>query len=271
MTLTCDKCEKTFERKDLYARHLARKTPCSKAEGYPCKECPKKFSTRNKLHSHIENDHGITAQTTDAKEATPTKEDQAASAMASLSRTESVCTLRDRMQNVTLPSAVEVPQDAVGNPFRPLSFGKERQDYLDDMSYDEMKKKLKLTPTLETLFAMIKLININPSVPENRNIFLRNVDDDHILLFHRGQWNTVEIRETVMNLIGRNRLRFYDIEATLGKNMRRKALQSLDEYLDDIEEVANGNVSPGEDFETLIDDIKEELAKVSINEKYPAP
>ncbi len=150
--------------------------------------------------------------------------------------------------------------------FIPANFGNENQDVIESMTYDELKKNLKLTPSTDTLLAMIKKINLNPHTPANRNILMADVKDDKIMLFQRNRWNWLDSKEVIMNLIGRNRLRFYDLEAILTKNLKKKALIILDEFLDDIEAIANGSSKAdesNEDFNTLFGDIKKELVRLS--------
>lgn len=261
----CEKCDKGFDRKDLYNRHLARKTPCAKANGYPCRECNASFSTRKKLHDHIDTTHGVNKDNSNVEETGLANSSSQPKPESEISASESA--LDVHLEDVAVSVELSVIEQYELSDLKPLNFGSEDQSVLDSMSYDELKKALKLTPTLDTLFAMIKLINMNPDIPQNRNILLKDVHGEDIHLFHRGRWNTVGLKETVMNLIGRNRLRFYDLEGILTKHMKKKALTNLDEYLDDIESIANGSRSQSthEDFDNLIDDIKEELAKLSID------
>lgn len=167
---------------------------------------------------------------------------------------------------VKAPHTEGATEEAIEAPRLPTQFGRESQEYFENLDFDDIKKELKLTPTLDTVFAMIKLININSAHPENRNVKLDSSDDEKVKIYKRGQWRSEDTRETILNMIGRNRLRFYDIEHLLSRNMRKKSLQCLDQFLDEVEDVANKNKEADEDFESLIEDIKEELYKASLVE-----
>lgn len=85
-------------------------------------------------------------------------------------------------------------------PPKPKQFGRESQDFFEKLEFEQLKRALKLTPTLDTIFAMIKLINFNSEHPENRNVRLDPSDDDHVKIFRRGQWRTEDTRDALLRM-----------------------------------------------------------------------
>ena len=229
--LQCEKCDKIFKKKDLYKKHLARKTSCAKK---------------------VSQGHNTATTIAD--------EDDFKTTPSMLS--SSMIQTGEKILNVNANTSPTYTRMT-------LNFGDEDQTMLESMTYDELKKLLKLTPSIDTLFAMVKFININSKIPENQNVMLDEVENT-VLLFCRGKWNKLETtKETILNLICRNRLRFYDIEATLCKHMKKKAFSELDEYLDGLESRANGCSKTDvaeEDLHLLINQIKQELTKLSISQ-----
>lgn len=51
MTFQCDKCEKIFERKLYFDRHISRKIPCNRE--LKCERCFKEFSHKSDLNKHL--------------------------------------------------------------------------------------------------------------------------------------------------------------------------------------------------------------------------
>ncbi len=51
-TYQCEKCDKMFDKKSVYDRHMKRKTPCKKEVEHKCEECGDVFATRFKLKQH---------------------------------------------------------------------------------------------------------------------------------------------------------------------------------------------------------------------------
>ena len=119
------------------------------------------------------------------------------------------------------------------------NYGCETQDHLENLSYTDLKKILKLTPDHESLIHMISFIHLNEAVPQNRTIRLDNKDSSVINVFKRGRWREQNADTVLYDLICRNRLRFVDLEEILSKNMSKGKFEELTRYLIKAEDMAN--------------------------------
>ena len=306
MSFKCDKCDKEFSSKQLLNRHEKRKTPCSHsglscpecgdtfsnrvqlhdhitdthnvfdASGSSPPSVSGIMSYNSFSRPPLANSQKNT-EATDAKsretllrevrqirqlvrDADIDEPDQSVVERSNVRPREHADT-RDVVADGQTPSVAD--PDA---PKALRQFGRESQDFIERLEFEELKKVLKLTLTLDTVFAMVKLVQFNSKHPENRNVKIDHADDERVKVFRRGQWRTEDMRDTILNMIGRNRLRFYDVEHLLSRNMRKKSLQTLDQFLDDVEDIANKNKEPDEDYESLIEDIREEVYRASLTE-----
>ncbi len=304
MSFRCDKCDKDFSSKQLLSRHEKRKTPCSKTSDLSCAECGQKFSNRTQLHDHVTESHNVfdpsgssppaassilslrASEEIPKPDARRDVEDATADGLkdrdallkelrhirqivrggteAETAEHQSTGTAHVTNTDASVASSSAHVEASTSKPLQ--QFGRETQDFLERLDFDELKKALKLTPTLDTVYAMVKLVHFNSKHPENRTVKLDSGDDDRVKIFRRGQWRSEDTRDTILNMIARNRLRFYDVEHLMSRNMRKKSLQTLEEFLDDVEDIANKNKETDEDFETLIEDIREELYQASLTE-----
>lgn len=208
----CETCDRAFGSKAVMERHKRRKTPCVK------KESPA-------ISEEIPDSPPIAS-----RGAIPTRSPE---------------TLASPQNAENSRDDIPLNHDGVVD-VRVNSFGRESQSHLEDVTFDTLKSTLKLTPESSTLTAMIKFINFNPAVPENHNV--KFDDHEHLAVFRGGRWTSLPKRAVILDLIGRNRLRFYDIEAVLMKNMKKKNIQNLDEYLDNMESIANEDEDPNDDY-----------------------
>lgn len=158
-------------------------------------------------------------------------------------------------------AAAQGPRDAE----RPHSFGREDQSALDGLSYDQLKRRLRLASPSEAVLSMVALVHFNPKTPANSNVRAvaqpPDTNERVLQVFRRGRWRTEDGHEAVMDLLARNRLRFYDIEHVLRDRMLKTRFEALQQYLDCLEAVCNGTAVPDADSRALVARVWELIAK----------
>lgn len=145
------------------------------------------------------------------------------------------------------------------------NYGNEDQQFLEALSYADLKKILKLTPDNETILRMIKFIHVNDDHPQNKTVKLETKDSSVIQVHSRGRWRERASETTLYDLICRNRMRFVDLEAILVKGMAKGKFEDLTKYLEKVEDMANAeDASRHEEFEfeNLVDLVREQLCAV---------
>lgn len=247
----CEVCEKSFPSISHLKRHQSKKKPCiapEQPQDYRCEQCQKPFSHRTSLSRHQKSCTG------------PKK-----------TMEQEVRDLRDQVQRLTGVSMVTQNTTNVTNITNNTinitvnNYGSEDQQFLESLSYADLKRILKLTPDNETILRMIKFIHINDEHPENKTVKLENKDSPVIQVHSRGRWRERASAPTLFDLICRNRMRFVDLEAILAKGMAKGKFEDLTKYLEKLEDMANAeDASRHQEFEfdTLVDSVREQLCNV---------
>ena len=229
----CPRCHKTFERERFFMEHLARKNPCTPEEPllyiFTCNKCPKKFKHQSSACRHRATCSGprksLAQQLVEAR--------QQIAELTEAPRASYVTNVDNRVTHVTDNSVTTVIQVNING------YGSERQEYLESLTYSQLKKILKLSPDNESLLNMIKFIHRNKDHPENVNIKLDSKDSETINVFRNKAWKEEKTEPTIYDLICRSRVRFIDVEPQLTSGMTKTKLESLNDYLDKVEDMSN--------------------------------
>lgn len=118
------------------------------------------------------------------------------------------------------------------------NFGFEAVGYLFDLGFEELKKVLKLTPDHESLLRMLQYINMNKNHPENHTFKLAEVDNENVVIRHKGKWKEENCDEHFYSLIDSQCARFSDLEDILETGMSKAKYNALRQYLLKAEEMA---------------------------------
>ena len=234
----CPHCQKTFLRKKFLEDHLARKTPCQAREAvipepeYDCDKCPKVFKHHSSACRHR-------AQCTGPKKSLAQKLVEAQRTINELSRqidrgtsSPNVTQIVNNNNSVT-NNITNVINVTVKN------YGAEQQEYLENLTYPQLKKILKLSPDNETILSMIRFIHKNKDHPENNNVKLDSRDSDVISVYKNSSWNEEKTDRTIYDIICRSRVRFIDVEPQLSTGMTKRKLEALNDYLEKVEDMSN--------------------------------
>ncbi len=228
----CACCHRKFPRAQHLQKHLERQTPCSPhdpllTKSYACDGCDKTFAHKSNLCRHR---HVCTGRV-------PTVE----------SLQQEVMELRQQVQGLTqVPAVSHVDNSITHNNITNNvinvtlnTYGAEEQQYLESLTYPQLKKILKLSPDNESLLNMIKFIYKNTDHPENNNVRLQSRDSDVINVYKNRVWKEEKTDPTVYDIICRSRVRFIDVEPQLSAGMAKARFEALTGYLEKAEDMAN--------------------------------
>lgn len=255
MPSKCEICDKEFLSPSHLQKHLDRKTPCSEdysmEKDYQCEGCSKTFRFASGLSRHKKICKGPKVTVTELQ--TQLRDMQARlDQMPTSSSTTNITN-----NNINSNNNVTNINITLNN------YGHENQDHLEALSYQDLKKILKLTPDHDSLVRMISYIHLNENIPENRTIRLDEKNSTVINVFKRGKWREQNADTVLYDLICRNRLRFVDLEEILSKNMAKGKFEELTQYLCKAEDMANSenaDLHLEHAFQDLMSQIREKIA-----------
>ena len=227
----CPTCDRQFGRKQHLDKHLKKKSKCSAQDmlcrPHECPSCEKSFKHQCNLSRHKSVCKGVVSDV------------QALQA--------EVAQLRQQVQQLTVGSLAgpSVIDNSINDNRTQVlnvtinNYGSEKQDYLETMTYPQLKKILKLSPDNESLLNMIKFIHNNKDHPENINIRLESKDSDVINVFKNSVWREEKTDPTIYDIICRNSVRFVDVQQQLTSGMAKRKFEALTNYLEKAEDMAN--------------------------------
>lgn len=254
MPVQCEICDREFQHPAHLEKHLARKTPCSQDsvhdKNHQCPSCSKSFRFLSNLCRHRHICKGPKATVADLQSEVAELRTQVRQLT-----TGGVTNIDNSVHNITtVDNSVHITLN---------NYGHETQDHLEKLSFQDMKKILKLTPDHNSLTRMITFIHMNDEVPQNRTIRLDDKDSSVINVFRKGKWREKNTDSILYDLICRNRLRFVDVEATLRAGMSKEKYQEFAHYLSKAEDMANSenaDLHVEFAFQDLMTKIRERIA-----------
>ena len=198
MTYSCTKCAKAFEHKRDLHRHLKRKTDCTveaKPKQYECQHCNQAFSQRSNLSTHVK----TCSKAVDARRLKALEEELAAIKARLPAAAGPSSSTTTQINTAPLGINIQGNENQVTNHQIIInfnSFGREDQTFLEQMSAEDIKKRLALQPDLEALLAMCRLIHMNSDHKENSNVMVKDgTSADPALVFRRGEWREEDIKD----------------------------------------------------------------------------
>ena len=253
--------------------HLSRKNPCVSGEMpaekcYICEGCNRGFTRADNLKRHAENCSGprptveqLQRQVDDLQRQLVNQQQQITGELHAAAGPSVINNIDNSTNNIDNSVTVNIQMN---------SFGRETQDFLESMTYADLKKALKLTPDHETLLRMICLIHANNKFPENRNICMDSKESTSVNVFRRGKWKQEATDATIHDLIVKNCMRFIDVQPALEEGMPKKKFEALSEYLAMAEDMSNSCDATLHDeysFQDLMSLIKAKLEKPALGQQ----
>jgi len=215
---TCDKCNKTFDQKNNYSKHINRKKPChqtinkddennhNKCDKPICNYCKKSFSRIDVLNKHIIGGH------CQVKREKDNQLEQLLNEMTEIKKKLSVLETENEKYKQIIGNQFNIDKQiniGQNNNFNITAFGQENKSVITD---DEYKKILdKGFKAVET---HVERIHFNPNQPENQNIYISNIQKDYVLIYDGEKWN-IEQRNEVLEKM------YYDNADTLEQKFKQ--------------------------------------------------
>lgn len=261
----CETCFKEFPRSAHLKQHLARKTPCTapqteETNASPlstCDVCGKQFTFETNMYRHRAKCQGP-KKTVESLEK---KVDDLQKQIETMSRRASSSS--QIVNDYSTTNNITTNMNTTQININLNSYGHESQNHLENLSYPDLKRILKLTPDHQSMIRMIAFIYLNDNVPENRTIRLDDKTSPVINVFKRGRWREQNADTVLYDMICRNRLRFVDLEGTLQQGMAKGKFDELTQYLCKAEDMANTEDSSLHleyAFHDLMSQIREKIA-----------
>ena len=259
---------RTFKRKEHLKQHQSRINPCFAGEDdqkpITC-VCGQKLSSRSSLSRHKKTCPGpqkksLREEVDDLKievERLKSRPEASSSNDTHINNSTNTIDYSNHSQNTTNNDNSQNIHIHINN------YGREQTGYLDALTFEQLKDILQLTPDNESILKMLAFIHKNPEHPENHNLKLKDVEDEKMEVYKKGDWKEVGTDKTMFDVISRQCLRFLDIEEKLKKGMTKAKYDALARYLDDAEGMTiskDVKQHPEHSFDELMDRAKERVA-----------
>ena len=148
----------------------------------------------------------------------------------------------EKIQNNTINNNI--------NNIKIIAYGKEDLSHIQEKDY-----KLILNKGFKSVPALMDSIHFNQNKPENHNIYISNMRDNHVLIYNGAEWQLKErndiLQEIVYNKTDILNEKFDELVAQLDEATVRKFRRFLDQKDDD----------------NVIDNIKKDLKLMMYNKR----
>jgi hypothetical protein len=185
----CDKCQKVFDKKSTFVKHINRKNPCNE-NSLECNYCDKEFTRKDNLKVHmnkckLKHEANIENQKINVDNSNNNHN-------VINKSTLNKCTIPVTNINITI------------NPF-----------LCDDMSKLTGKQKLGiLKKCYMSIPELIRQINLNQNMPENHNVYISNIKSKYGHINDGQKWILTKVDQLLDDLVSKKK---DDIEELLGE------------------------------------------------------
>lgn len=206
----CNECGIRLATKQALNRHLTKKQKCTDKQ-FQCEECKAKFSQRTSLNYHrkhlckgkqvttADRDKHIESLQTAlaASHGLKTNIEQSSQQTSITDSTFNNCHIGD-VNNIQININV-------------LPIGQENVDHLKNMSMDQIRKKIGLTPDASTMIELFKLVRLDKEHPENHNLLLTSKDSNKIHYYEADGWKEGCFNERIREALLDDKFRLRDM------------------------------------------------------------
>jgi hypothetical protein len=214
----CEKCEKIFDAKGAYIRHINRKNPCDDI-GSQCKYCEREFSKRSYMKIHMEK----------CKEKHPEK------AITTINKDSSNDTITNNIKTMNHSTVNNNIIKITINPF-----------LQDDMSKLSDKQKISIMKKCYmALPELIKQVNFNPNIPENHNMYISDIKSKYGRINDGKKWIIEKVDKLVDDVISKKKDDMEDLLDEFADDIPEKVIDKIRDVIETL------------DYDPLSDDIKD--------------
>ena len=212
MSIVCDRCGREFKKMDNLRRHLNRvyicqpivkdipidvlrtKYACKKGV-YACENCGKVYKTSSGKSKHKKT---CLQDSKEKDKIIQEKDDLLKEALAKINEEQQS---REKLEEMVkeLLMQKQCVQNITNNNYIIInSFGEENTEYLRN---DESFIKKCIESPMQSIQKYLDAVHFNKEHPENNNIKLTNLQSPFMDYFKNGNWNKIEQRVLIPNII----------------------------------------------------------------------
>ena len=258
----CSTCDRKFEFKSEYDRHMGNKYPCVKKGGarYHCSCCDERFDLSTRFNQHLRTQRHMRRAEAQAVEAQETGADVEAEEPSS-SNVETSAPGDDSTREADTGRRTWT---------EPRDFNKSDNSYLDDVKATDLvkllgiKKKCGLKPYVNALRALL----LSDARPQNHNVLLESLDAEYAYVYSKRHWRGVDPELAIEDAVNEVAVSLLDAECELEKGMSKTAFQGFARTRDRVEKETSGTVREhSKDVMALMDEAGKCL--VAFTERHP--
>jgi hypothetical protein len=255
---SCERCNKTFDQKYNYLKHLERKNPCKKNkrkikptltdDKKQCHYCNKIFSRVDVLNKHLNQGHCEVKKETDNKMENKLMEmiDDMQKQIQELKAEN-----KKYKQVINNQTNIEHQNNQTNNlNLNVIAFGKEDYSFITNATFKKILDK-----GFNSIPALVDELHFNKNKPEHHNIYISNIRDDYVLVYDGNDWNLQSRKDVLDSLYYSSsdtlETKFKELFDSLDKFTIRKFERFLDQKDDD----------------NVINDIKKDLKVLLYNRR----
>ena len=260
----CSTCDRRFDFKSEYDRHMSNKYPCVKKGGarYTCDVCDERFDLRTRYNQHMRTQRHM--RKVEAREAETQQLHQ--------DRVDEPGSSTDL--NVVINGSFDSHSTHAANndlsdlDIQPRDFNKSDNSYMDDIKVTELikllgvKKKCGLRPFINAMKALL----LSDARPQNHNVLLESLDAEYAYVYHQRHWRGVEPDTVIEDTMNEVAVSLLDAEYELEKGMSKTAFKCFTKTRDRIEQETSGTVREhSKDVEALLDEAAKCLVAFTVS------
>ena len=194
---TCEKCNKEFNYKYNYKRHINRKYSCVKNtddNSFKCEYCNNTFTTKGNLTRHIKN-RCIVKESQELINKLNEENKLLKNKISKIEITNNTNTTNSNNNNININNTNNNTNNITNN-INIVNFGRERLEKLSQEEIDQI-----LNAGAGALTQHVKMIHLNDRLPEYQNIYLSNLRGNTCLIYFNKQWMATDINDKIDDLI----------------------------------------------------------------------
>jgi len=250
----CEKCNKEFNQKSNYIKHINRKNPCNNEEinfiTYKCNKCFKEFNKKSNYTNHINKKKDCCS--IDLQEKCSNLETEC----QKLKQINQELKIENNKINELLEKCITNKNNIITNKnniitnnyniinnntinIKLVNFGQE--DYTK-LTCEEQLKILKNSN--QSIANLIKYLHVNDRMPEYKNICVKNLRGKGGYLYEGNKWMHLNYNLLLMMLF-KNKINDLDKLLAENENLNNSSLKSIqgliDNYTDDMDTFIKNN------------------------------
>lgn len=237
MKYECKLCNKIFDMKIAYTRHLARKTPCVKKQ-IKCFKCNRLFNTLMMLKNHLnkkkscDNDDIYKCKICNKQYITKrnyNKHMKSHQEIVKTNNTETGNIINSNNTNTNSNNSTVNSHNTINYNITINKFGDEDRSFLTEENIKNI-----LNRGFQSIPDLITQTHFNINHPENHNVYITNLSKKTILIYNGERWILTNRDEIIEELLHSNKDFIIDNYDELKNKLTIYAVNRLDRFINEI-------------------------------------